>query len=197
MAKVFIGVDGEMTGVLRDQNPPNRLIQVGVSLGAADTFTSDIGWAEGTYSWEERALEVNKFDHERIRSGPPAEQVDILLSQWLKNRGVGHKDGIAVGWNVGSFDFEQFLIPTLPLTVSLFSYRFADLNSLTFALQQSRMVPGAELGGNENKWKNAAKEVSGKMLGPSTNWHDAGYDAAASLLQFYWLSGVIGGLRNA
>lgn len=197
MGKKFVGLDGEMTAVGSDldgNSPPARLCQIGVALGAAEVFTSDIGWLPGDYGWTQQALDVNGFDFERISSGPSASEVDVELFSWLTERGVGAKEGIPVGWNVMSFDMQQFVIPTLPLTASLFSYRGVDLNSLVFALQQSRMVP-RNLEGNESKWKAAAKAASAQILG-NENWHDAGYDAAASLVQFYWLSTVIGGLRQ-
>lgn len=199
MTKRFVGVDGEMTGVNRFAvipEQPVRLCQIGVATGAADVFTSDIGWQAGTYSTEEKALEVNGFDIARIEAGLPAEEVDQVLFDWMTARGIGPKEAIAVGWNVGSFDFAQFIIPTLPKFSSLFAHRYVDLNSICFALTEAKdLLPPTMLKGPEwkfEKWKDRAKEVSAHMLG-TENWHDAGYDAAASLLQFQWLSQQIGG----
>jgi hypothetical protein len=101
---------------------------------------------------------------------------------------------VAVGWNVGAFDM-PFVRDALPMTCPLFSRRTADLNAVCFTLGGA-----LHLGGSTPKWstwKRLAKEAAQSSLlaaGVATDWHDAGYDAVASLAAWNWLRDRIAGL---
>lgn len=194
---IFVGLDGEMTGTTKkgegQASEKYQLIQIGLSVEAVGmpnaTFVSDIGYA----SWNEtkEAMEVNKFTAERIRAGPSGLKVDAEALTWLESKlGSGIRDLHAVGWNVGSFDL-PFVQKYLPNLGDRFSYRSVDLNSVVYA------IVGPEGTFEEyDGLKAKAKQYAEKELGEA-RWHDAGYDAAASLLAFRFLCEYARGKRDA
>ena len=195
MANVFVGLDGEMTGGSRVVGGLPRLCQIGLSLGANDSFGSDIGWQVGDYTYEQEALNVNGFTHDRIISGPPAAEVDEAMYKWLTEHGIGPRDGVPVGFAVGSFDM-PFVRETLPKSADLFTRRCVDLTAICFAIEEARrtfeQTPNNAL--MRSRWKQpsrAAKAYAEKVMGKA-QWHDAEFDAIAALLCFQYLSSEIG-----
>src|SRR5271155_3016324 len=124
---VFMGLDIESTG---SERPPTRqLIQIGVASQTGFVFTSDVGHPHGEFEFDPEARKVNGFTDERVEAGPRPLVVDERLTEWLRARDVKAKRGIAIGWNVGSFDM-PFVRHYLPRSSKLFSYRTIDLNAV-------------------------------------------------------------------
>jgi len=185
MVDIFFAVDGEMTG---SKSPEEyQLIQIGVAGERAydmdDVFVSDIGYDDGKFKFTEEALKVNKFTPERITAGPKPWIVDADLVGWLlDNHGIENKC-IAVGWNVGSFDM-PFVRKYLPESAKMFSYRSLDLNSVCFTLADVTGFSWSTI-------KHHAKIFAENTIPGTPDWHNAGYDALASLRAWEYLKSLI------
>jgi hypothetical protein len=194
MPNLFMGLDGEMSSA--DLDAGGRLIQIGLAVGTApqDWITELIGWDEGEFVAEAKAMEVHGITRETILAAPRAPEVDERLSAWCVDRG-GRGDRrsiVAVGWNVGAFDL-PFVRHALPQTFALFSRRSADLNAICFALGNALTLSGSRPSwtGFRRMAKRQAEQALEK-LGIEPAWHDAGYDALAGLLSFLWLREMVG-----
>lgn len=183
---IFIGLDGEMTGTLTNVH---QLIQLGLAIpgdmkrGQPQMSKSwDIGWDHPLL--DPQAMAVNGFTIDRIEAAPRAEAVDAQILQWLDDRGVTERTScIPVGWNVASFDM-PFVRKTLPLTAELFSRRAVDLNALCFSLHR---WPDGQTWKAWKRWSKQHAEERLKEQGIAPQWHDAGYDALASLYEWEFL----------
>lgn len=207
MAKTeqFVGIDIETT--TGDGN--GAIIQVGISLGteADQNITRDVrpaGWMLqdvpgtshdrekvffGEVPWEPGAFKVHGILPQRVTKAPPIEVVEDELVLWLNERGIGPRDGIAVGWNVGSFDMAH-IRRLMPHLAAMFHYRAVDLNSLVFGLAEhgKRYAKAPDKVRGYEGWKKLAKRYAADVMGGEPQWHDAGYDARASLLAFHFLT---------
>jgi hypothetical protein len=194
MPNIFMGLDGEMTSP--DLGAGGRLIQIGAAVGTAadERITELIGWDEGDFHADPKAMEVHGIPVETIVAAPRAPEVDERLHDWCLAHGAraDRRAVISVGWNVGAFDL-PFVQHALPKTFGLLSRRSADLNAICFALGDS-----VDFGGSRPSWtgfrrmskRHAEEEL--EKLGIAPAWHDAGYDALAALLSFRWLREVAG-----
>jgi DNA polymerase III epsilon subunit-like protein len=178
----YVAVDLETTG--RSVEDGHRVIQIGVALSNGFDWKSDIGWTDN-YPWQQEALNVNGFTHDRIRKGPAAEHVDTSLSLWLADRGFKYNSLRAVGWNVGSFDL-PFIAKYLPMTREYFDFRAADLNTACFLLSFAGYGPSETLKSQSKKYA----EAKLRKTGAAPEWHDALYDAKAALQSFQYLINV-------
>jgi len=179
-------LDGEMTGAQKvlDFYREYALIQIGLAVTPKATFVSDIG--HQTYNWTQEALDVNKFTHERIKAGPAPAEVDKALVNFVAAHIPGERVRlIPVGWNVGHFDV-PFVRYWLPNFARLLGYRSVDLNAVTYTAAK---VTGRAY----DKIKAAAKRYAVRVLTQPENFHDAGYDAAASLAAWDYLILLLGG----
>jgi len=189
MPNVYMGLDGEMT--CADLAAGGRLIQIGLAVGTDrdERITELIGWDEGDFFAEEKAMEVHGIPVETILAAPRPPEVDERLYEWCLAHGgkADKRKLITVGWNVGAFDL-PFVQHALPKTFSLLSRRSADLNAICFALGDTLTVSGSRPAwtGFRRMSKRVA-ERSLEKLGVEAAWHDAGYDALAGLLSFQWL----------
>lgn len=177
---LFLGLDIECTGSDVDKH---AIIQIGIACrheGRIVWQAWDIGQQE--YVWEQEALNVNKFTHERIKMGHPVESVDAYAASEIEKWRDG-RSAIAVGWNVAGFDI-PFIKKAMPLTYDKLSYRTVDLNAIIFAASLAGY-------GAYDKMKRRAKGYAEATL-PAVNWHDAGYDAAAGLASLEYLVNEIG-----
>lgn len=181
----------------RNESAPYRLIQIGIAV--PDTkgvhpgysrYTSDIGWPKDSYPWEQAALDVNGFDHERIQKGYSASYVDNELYDWLTNimETDEYNSLIPVGWNVGGFDM-PYVRRYLPKTANLFGYRAKDLNSTCYDLAK---VFGNGTVNSSNKYKKASKKYAEAKLreihgADKVKWHDAGFDSEAAMYSWEWM----------
>lgn len=192
MTAIFVGLDGEMTGIAMERpgKLPHRLIQIGVAFGTdeRDTFTSLISWPAGTFDWDDRAARVHLIPRTSV-TGNNAAQVDAALRTWLIAHGGETAKLYPVGWNVTAFDM-PFLRRDLPLSAELFQRRGVDLNSVVFALAKSTRRQRATNGLGYEGWMKASKRHAVDVLGYE-DWHDAGYDARASLVAYDWLVGQL------
>ena len=190
---LLLGLDGEMSDSELEKGAV--LLQIGVCDHYGNTFESLIGHPEGWYKTEQ-ASAVHMIPDEDILSAEPAEVVDARLRRWLDERlddslqrdeRTGLRPFVPLGWNVGGFDM-PFVRKFLPKSCELISRRSLDLNALCFALEAAGVTyEGERL--SFNQWKNLAHDHAENLLGES-NWHDALYDAQASLLSFNFLTGV-------
>lgn len=185
----FVGADGEMTGGTKtlDFFKEFALIQVGVALTLDNVFVSDVGHDE--WKQTDEAMEVNKFTAERIRAAPRPLEVDRALVKWLFEKISVPPNTrlklIPVGWNVGSWDVPFFRY-WLPEFGRLLWYRMVDLNSVVFTAEKVT-------GRSYDKIKDSAKRYAVRELKRPKNFHDAGYDAAASLAAWEYLVKLLGG----
>lgn len=191
----YIGLDLETSGT--DIDAGALPIQLGMANGLASSYSSLIGWEQDDLmaGWSDRSAEVHGIPAQRVTIGKShsafaAETIDGWAVEWLTtalDRDIAPNSLVAVGWNVGSFDF-PFVKRYLPKLGELFSYRFVDLNAVCFTLAESRrrasMKPDGELG--YKSWKKRVKRASEEAMGHG-EWHDAGYDAAASLAAWWFL----------
>jgi len=99
--------------------------------------------------------------------------VDEALLTWLVGEGIADKKAVPVGWNVGSFDM-PYVRETLPLSARKFGYRALDLNAVCFTI-------GEIMGRSWTSVKGYAKKEAARRIGGPERWHDAGYDALASI----------------
>jgi DNA polymerase III epsilon subunit-like protein len=182
MSTRFVGLDIEATGTELEKG--HRTCQIGIAFGVLDSLTHDVSWPRDVFACacDPEALKINGFTEERIHHGRAVSvAVDSYVSNWLgttKGLGDPHRQLIGVGWNIASFDL-PFIRRDLPKTAAYFHYRTVDLNALCFAL-------GGRDGHNWEWWKKEAKKRAAEMLGRE-QWHDAGFDAVASLVAFWWL----------
>lgn len=177
----YIGLDLECTG---SNHRLHKMIQIGVAtlVGKPDYFVSDI--RQELYRYEEEALKVCQFTHERIAAGAPLSVVEEQLLGWLAERVPEPKRLVTVGWNVGAFDL-QFVGNESPAIMERLHYRHVDLNSLVFTL-------GATLGRDSMKIKKEAKTWAAAQFvldfpEIDLTWHDAGYDAMCSIYAWKYL----------
>lgn len=172
---IFVGLDIETTGLHR--NLDHRLIQIGVAFHRMNVYAYDVQ-PNGSMVLDPEAMKVNGFTEERIQNSFSQKEVDRNLDYILKSKGHDYGQLTAVGWNVGSFDL-PFIREELPLTARYFSHRVVDLTAIAIYMARGR-----------DDWREVKKQEHRrieKVLGQS-NWHDAGFDALAGLLQWdYWI----------
>jgi DNA polymerase III epsilon subunit-like protein len=173
-----VGLDIETTG---SDPKVHSLIQVGLASGLGEWMSCDVRPYSASYVVEEEAMKVNGFTVERVEAGFPQEQADEMCSEWLAKR-FGDERLIPVGWSVGTFDM-PFIRKTLPLTAAHFGHRSCDLNAVLFAKTFST---GWKVKGSFDQLKRGTKERVAELLGWE-HWHDAGYDALASLAALHVL----------
>jgi DNA polymerase III epsilon subunit-like protein len=178
----LLGLDIETTG--SDFKPDIKTIQIGVfDPKTKRLFRMDVGWPDGTFTMVPEATAVHNIPKERILAASYAATVDYALLEFLTSLGVGAKQGIAVGFNVGSFDM-TFVRRDLPNSASLFSYRTIDLNAVCFAIGEATGID----------WKRikdvavADAKARLRVLVPDLKAHDAGYDAMEAVLVFEFLT---------
>ncbi|HVO53062.1 MAG TPA: hypothetical protein VMT37_01475 [Solirubrobacterales bacterium] len=184
---VFAGLDGEMSG----PDPGiHRLIQIGVALDDDAAFCSRIGWSDCRY--EPDALAAIGLDPADLAEGPPCEEVDERLHRWLVEHGAAEGTVIPVGWGVSGFDM-PFVVATLPRSHRLLSHRSVELNAVCHTFDG--VLLGRDGPATAEAWKQRSKQEAERRLedelGLAPAWHDAGYDARASLAAWRWLRGAL------
>lgn len=196
---LFFGLDGEMSAA--DVSSGGRLIQIGLAVhtnrkgeenDTPPSFGSLIN--PGPCEWNERAAVVHGFTREEIERAPSAETVDSLCIEWLTKHGLNRaRSGIAVGFNVGSFDLPH-LSTVLPGTALLFSRRTVDLNAICFTLEGKRHEGGTP---TWSGWKRMASTYAQRAIaerGLSIDMaHDAEYDALLHLFAWRFLKAAAQG----
>ena len=188
---VFIGLDFETSVGDVETGAP---IQIGLSMGPFEDGYHTQSWDIGGWSWDqkspvrwsEESAKIHNITQERLQKADNVFEVDVFASAWLLPyvKGYERMNRIAVQWNVGSFD-RQFVVRHMPNLNKILSYRTLDLNSVCFFLAN-------RLGESFENLKRKAKEYAQGALwenGSAPEWHDAGYDAVAGLIQFEYLSG--------
>lgn len=199
---MFFGLDFETSGTNPEEHAP---IQVGVAT-LSEVFVRDIGkwnwhddpWTSDTFAshrlakWDPEAEAIHGITKERLKGAMSSYVVDGQTADWVRDLGSHRAGRIAVGWNVASFDF-AFLRKWLPETASEMSYRSVDLNAVVFHITHT----------TEWKYNDLKDHVKGlaahriQDLGIYADnrplWHDAGYDAIASLLAWEELKAITRG----
>jgi len=191
---ILAGVDIETTGL--DLNANHRLIQIGICVkdtetGQVNCYTKDVK-PIGDMQIQARALEINKFDLQRIGSAHAGPLVDGGLATELKWDGYTPHSLIPVGWNIGLFDL-PFIRHELPAVARLFKFnssesspRLIDLTALGLLYEYKTGTPYAEV-------KTRIKEHCIKTLGRDQE-HDALYDAQAALVALDWFRDELGNI---
>jgi oligoribonuclease (3'-5' exoribonuclease) len=164
---MIVGLDIETTGL---DIFKHGIVQLGIAKRDA-VFAMDVHVGDDIER-EAEAMIVNGFDDERIAAASCATRVEAYALEFL-----GAETGItAVGWNVGSFDL-AFIKRVMPALAAKFSHRSIDLNS---QCDVARYVTGRTVADIKESAKKYAEAKLDVLYG-GTKWHDAGYDAAASL----------------
>jgi oligoribonuclease (3'-5' exoribonuclease) len=185
--KKFIGLDLECTG--RDHRL-HKIIQIGLAVRTDSGVVSlkrDV--KQVLYRYEEAALQVCKFTHERIAAGSDAEEAELRCLEFLMEHAPTPKRLIAVGWNVGGFDL-QFIKDQFPVLEQRLHYRHVDLNSLSY-------LTAVVLQKDVNKIKKEAKTYAALSIRSLPefqgvdDWHDAGYDSMASLYEYQYFINLL------
>lgn len=187
---MYIGLDFETTGL-------DPLKHVPLTLGLAWESASGIVSHEFTFKfpssgrWDVEAMHVNKINPEMysvVRPEYIAEDIDRMdweICSFLMEREWSpfDKSLIPVGWNVGGFDM-RFMQTFFPQASKFFSHRYMELNSLAYAADffspYKSNVP----------IKEACKgwaETAGQHDGHEVNWHNAEWDAIASVYSFKFM----------
>lgn len=144
----------------------------------------------GPERWQPEAQAVHGISPEAIEAAPSTAEVDERAARWLRSHGgrSGTRSSvIAVGFNVGAFDF-PFFRHYLPEAMSMVSRRSIDLNAICFMLAgwDPRSSDSAR---DWTGWRRSAKKHANKQLqnlGVPGATHDAGWDAAEALLAYSW-----------
>lgn len=190
----FWGLDFETSGTTHEDHVP---IQLGIAAPNGALFSSLIGgwdfdivrdWDTGRrakgYAWDERAFEVHKITQEQLIGAPLPREVSAQALEFIEEHSQAWKgERKLVGWNVASFDV-PFLRKWLPGVARELSYQSADLNAVCFAISQAHGISFKEV-----KWR--SKEYAASKLEElfaEEMWHDAGYDAAAALHSWAYLT---------
>ena len=193
----YLGLDLETSGTDPDRHAP-------IQLGLAHLWDEEPtvkSWDIGNWSWHNepwtaaplgarlaewspKAEEVHGITQDRVRNAPSPALVDGYAEAFLKNLGTGPAGTIAVGWNIASFDF-RFLRRWLPRTEARLSYRTVDLNALVFTLAGDDKGAYYSIKEDAKNYASDAIAQAGVYFAPL--WHDAGYDALASLYAWEYL----------
>lgn len=180
---IYVGLDCETSSDRFDTAKP---IQIGATIyknGELKTFGSFIRH-DFEDDWSSEAYKIHKIDPLTLKKAPEAKYVDLELLEWL-NVNLDYPDDeslIAVGWNVNSFDF-HFLKPAFKKSLSLFSRRVVELNSLIFYLSGTQASNFQGFDQIKDSAKNVSRDImkTHKIVG---NDHDAVYDSALGLVVF-------------
>lgn len=178
----YWGLDLETSGTSHERHVP---IQLGIAAPNGKLYSSLIGgwfW-DGKEAgvdhalWDLRAFEVHHITQEQLLSAPGLGEVNSEAVAFIEaNSKAWHGNRKVVGWNVASFDM-PFVRRYLPRVSNALSYQSADLNAICFAITEAH-------GGSYKGLKRRSKEYAAEQLRdqfPETQWHDAGYDAAAAV----------------
>ena len=135
-------------------------------------------WLKDMFPLPENHIAELRAQHEAESSSEKQDASRPKPLAWYINQAY-RKRFIALGWNVGSFDL-PFIHRDLPQLGQYMHYRTIDLNAVCFA--------AAEVTGDSYEYvKEEAKEYAAGNFQSDATWHDAGYDAATSLLSYEYL----------
>ena len=189
----FIGLDFETSGTSHETAAP---IQIGLAT-RTEIFGGLVGgwdW-DDEYEWSYEAQEIHGIERAELEGCPNAPSMDSQASLWLTQAlDLPPKKIIAVGWNVAAFDF-PFLRRYFPATASGMSYRSVDLNAILFGIVEARMTDPYNRVWDYYGLKKAAKQYAAECVQrefpdmfTGEEWHDAAYDAIASLHAYDFLT---------
>jgi DNA polymerase III epsilon subunit-like protein len=195
----LIGLDFETSGSDHERSAP---IQIGIATVDGEVYSSLVGgwkWSGPVgprrFDWSSEAQQVHGIEKSDLATARDRTAVDREASDWVRERFPGAKPStlITVGWNVAGFD-HPFLRKHFKRTAGRLSYRSVDLNAVVFAITQAGL-PGPtgepwKYDRLKRRVKDAAAHRANEFFG-STKWHDAGYDALASLYAFDELKAVL------
>lgn len=144
-------------------------------------FASDLGYDD----WNEDpdAMRANGFTPERIRSAPRPSELDREVVSWLGPHASSNAEElITVGWDVAAVDL-PYISHYLPDLAGLLSRHSVDLNGVCFTIAGDASFGWKSL---RRKAERHAEEELGR-----SDWHDAGFDAAAALSSWHYLRTLI------
>lgn len=187
MSLIFAGMDGEMTGSRVEEH---ELIQIGLALSESEVFCSRIAW--DSFNYDPEALEVIGVTPEEVKKGPSAAEVDELLVQWLKDKGIEKRSIVPVGWEVAAFD-KPFIRKSLPKFFQYLHFHSVELNSVIYTFGD--VMPYQGVRPNSATWKKMAKfAATFNIKCEEARWpkkHDAGEDAVMGLMSWRWLRNIM------
>lgn len=188
---IYIGLDCETSS--RSLSSGGKLIQFGISFYSSDggfyTFSDYVRNEE--MAWDSEAELIHGISYDYLADKRSAVDVDNDLYTIIKDIKSSNYNLVAVGYNVGSFDL-PFFNEAFPLSMSLFSHRVVDLNSLCFLLDSVYSDPK----GLTHSWsKPYLKDYAHSYMlssGVNLQAHDAGYDAAEAIISLGFIQKVLG-----
>lgn len=187
----YIGLDGEMSSA--DINSGGKLIQIGLAkFDNGELVSTSELLNPGMMDWQEEAYGVHKIEKWEVETlGKAPAEVDPGLADWVSTT-KSRRDVVAVGFNVGSFDF-PFLSQTLPILKSRLSRRSVDLNSIIFALSDNDHEV-QRIKADSKAY--AHQKMEGLFDGRRNREHDAEFDAVMSLYCFEYLRSLLNKTTN-
>lgn len=180
---IYVGLDCETSS---DNFQIGRPIEIGVSIykeGRILNYSSLI-YHNILEDWSLEAELIHKITKDELKSAPQPEIVDNELYNWLQKNLEEPTPGslVAVGWNVNSFDF-HFLKPVLSKSLTLFSRRVVELNSLIYLLTNTHHYNYLGFDDVKESIKNEAKALL-KDFNIAGNEHRAQFDSSHALAIF-------------
>jgi len=177
---VYVGLDCETSS---DNFLSGKPISVGLTIfkeGILKEFSSLVAH-DPSLDWSQEAENIHKIKALDLINAPLPSSVDETIFNWLNSEldFPSQNSLIAVGWNVNSFDF-HFLKPQLPKSMSLFSRRVVELNSLIFLYSQTSLVNYRTFDELKENIKVEGRETLNSYAVKGRE-HEAGYDAALGL----------------
>lgn len=187
---MYIGLDFETTGL----DPLRHLpLTLGLAWEAVDVAGGRVRMRgcefefqfNATRRWDVEAMLVNElaptvrtFDISNGANIIPPEQADsydLEICQFFMEQGWSPFDKklVPVGWNVGGFDM-RFMQTFFPQASKFFSHRYLELNSMLYVIEAMQFSVD-----KENLKAYAVEQA--KADGIPVNWHNAEWDAIASL----------------
>lgn len=186
MKPVFMGLDGEMSGCDPDVH---KLIQFGLAMSESDQVGFMIGWDECACDAE--ALAISGITYEQILDAPRAQEVDAKLIGWCQERDIQPNSIIPVGWAVSTFDL-PFVRNALPRFSGFLHHHCIELNAVCYTMAGT--IPYLEVFPDRANWKDMALKIAEQrlaLLGMPPEWHDAAYDATASIVAWNWMRAIL------
>jgi hypothetical protein len=203
----FIGLDLETSGVSGPH--VSAPIQLGLAVATGHRLTKLVGgwawnddptlWHGKVYDWSEEAYGVHGIPRGALMDPDvaSANAVDVIGASWIKrNAGFEPRGNIAVGWSVGVMDF-PYLKVHFPRITQTIAYRSIDLNALVLAISDAEVTDPDGRVWEYYRLKGYVREVAAEVIrrrtGEPARWHDAGYDAEASLHAFFAIQDILRG----
>jgi hypothetical protein len=194
MTGILLGLDIETSGTIPGYH---RTIQIGATDQDGDAWQRLVSWRHIRH-WDKRSAKVHNIPRENVSSllKPNNKWVEDSFCRYLtslKPKSTAKHFIVPVGWNVGTFDM-KFIFHDFPKVKDYFSYRSIDLNAIAYFLSGNINFQGSQP--QFKGLKNLSKTYASNKLssrGIEAQWHNALYDAQASLYAYEFFTFLLTG----